>query len=309
MDAATQLKYRPNHSARSLTTSHSNLIAVAITDLDNQFYPQLVQQLSDKLATYGYRVMLFLTYGEENLDPVLEEILSYRVDGVILASSSHAIPVAKECKEAHIPVLMLNNIDTEHSVSSITTNNEHGATSIAAYLMAAGHQSFGLISGSPNSSTGVIRSRVFREAILAAGYSAPLEEAGNYRFDEAMMAARKLLSHSQPPDAIFCANDHMALATLQIARDEFGLIPGKDVSIVGFDDVSISQWPAFDLTTFAQPLDKMVDLTVDHLLRAILQGDENVYSTELKGQLIVRGSTRRAPGIQTGSDGQETWSI
>ncbi|MFO1468438.1 MAG: LacI family DNA-binding transcriptional regulator [Steroidobacteraceae bacterium] len=88
--AARQLKYRPNLTARSLTTSQSKLIGVAITHLDNQFYPEVIEKLSDRLASAGFRIVLFITHAEANLDPVLDELLGYRLDGVVLASTSMA---------------------------------------------------------------------------------------------------------------------------------------------------------------------------------------------------------------------------
>ena len=309
MKAAAELKYRPNHSARTLTTNRSHLIAVAITYLDNQFYPLVVQQLSEKLANKGYRIMLFMTHGEQNMDPLLDEILSYRVDGVILASSSHSAQVAKECKESHIPTIMFNNVDTSEVINGISTDNIHGGKTLASYLIAAGHQKFGIVSGIETSSTSIERCAGFSEALRVAGFPAPKVESGEFMFDNAILATRKLLGRNERPDAIFCINDHMALAALQVARNEFGLTPGQDISIVGFDNVSIGDWPAFNLTSFAQPVDQMIDKTIDFMLAAIETGSEQSTFERVKGQLIIRSSARRAPGIIKDDQGREIWLL
>jgi DNA-binding LacI/PurR family transcriptional regulator len=99
----------------------------------------------------------------------------------------------------------------------------------------------------------------------------------------------------------------MAFAAVQTARGEFALTPGRDVSIIGFDNVAIAAWSAFDLTTYAQPIAAMVERIVDYLVRAMdgRAADEGLAA--VKGDLIVRGSTRPAPGIVTDANGRRIW--
>jgi DNA-binding LacI/PurR family transcriptional regulator len=93
-----------------------------------------------------------------------------------------------------------------------------------------------------------------------------------------------------PPTAIFCANDHMALAAIETCH-ELGKAPGRDVSIAGFDDVGIAAWPSFSLTTYKQPVAAMVDACVEGLFAEIV-GERMIGETlRLPGELVVRSST------------------
>ena len=85
----------------------------------------------------------------------------------------------------------------------------------------------------------------------------------------------------------------MALAALQTARDRFGLHPGRDLSIVGFDDIPLASWPAFDLTTFSQPIEALADRAVAVALRHLDEPGSAPVHEVVPGSLIVRGSTRR----------------
>lgn len=308
LEVAKSLKYRPNLFARSLITNRSNIIGVAITHLDNQFYPEVVQLLSEELGKAGYRLLLFITHGRTGHDPVIDELLRYRLDALILASSSLSSALAEECRAAGVPVIMFNNIDPASQVTSVAGTNELGARTIAAYLTAAGHRRFAFISGLEGDSTNQERQTGFTSYLLKHGLPAPVCVSGEFTFARATQATRTLLSGKKPPDAIFCVNDHTALAAVQIARAEFGLEPGKDISIVGFDNVTVAKWPCFDLTTYSQPITRMVTRTIE-LLRMLLESEakEGVHE-RIRGELIVRSSARLPrSGIIEGENGTKIW--
>jgi DNA-binding LacI/PurR family transcriptional regulator len=306
--AAHKLKYRPNLFARSLKTRRSNILGLAISALDNQYYPDIVQRLSEEFEKIGYRLLLFVTHGGTGHDPLLDELLKYRLDGLILASSSVSSALAEECLRAGVPVVMFNNIDPASKVPSVDCTNELAASTVAEFLIAGKHRRFGFIAGLQSDSTSYERERAFTECLLAKGFPAPAREEGQFSFAGAIRATRNLLQRKQPPDAIFCTNDHMALAALQVAREEFGLQPGKTISIVGFDNVPIAEWPCFGLTTYAQPTADLVARTI-RIIQLSLDNELPADLHErLSGELIVRTSARlpREGIIQT-ADGLRIW--
>ncbi|WDS35036.1 LacI family DNA-binding transcriptional regulator [Pseudoxanthomonas sp.] len=306
--AAAKLNYTPNHLARSLSTQRSQIVGVALTYLDNQFYPQVLQRLSDELGKAGYRVLLFITHGRSEADPALEELLRYRVDALILASTSLSSRLAAECARVGVPVVMFNTVDADSTTPGVSGSNVLGGRTIASYLATGGHQRFAFLAGASESSTTRERERGFVERLAELGHPRPRREEGYYTFDGALAATRRLLKPAQRPDAIFCANDHMAMAALQVARIEFGLEPGRDVSIVGFDDVDIARWPGFSLTTYSQPAASMVTETI-RILRQLLAGKPPAQQrTQVPGRLIVRGSARQpATGVRQDEDGIAFW--
>ena len=95
-----------------------------------------------------------------------------------------------------------------------------------------------------------------------------------------------------PPDAIFVANDHMALSVMDTIRHELGLTIPQDVSIVGYDDVDAAAWPSYNLTTVRQPANRMVAATVDLLLEKIEQVDTQPRRIKIEGPLILRGTVK-----------------
>jgi DNA-binding LacI/PurR family transcriptional regulator len=304
--AARALRYRPSLTARSLTTSQSKLIGVAVTHLDNQFYPDVIQRLSERLGAAGFRIVLFVTRGDADLEPMLDELLGYRLDGVVLASSSMAAEVAAECLAIGVPVTMFNNVDPDGHVPGVCADNAHGAALVAQFLLVGGHRRCAVITGLAESTTSVERSEAFAAALVAGGGDAPRAVPGAFSFDGATRAARELLLGRDPPDALFCVNDHMALAALQAARS-VGREPGTDISIIGFDNVAIGAWPAFSLTTCAQPVEAMIEQTVARLLKGIAGHTLPHDTLRLPVRLLVRDSARRPPDVKVDSDGCAYW--
>ena len=121
---------------------------------------------------------------------------------------------------------------------------------------------------------------------------------GMYKRPIAMQCARQLATGTARPDAIFVGNDHMAFGVIDALRD-LGPTPGKDISIVGYDDVPLAAWEAYDLTTVRQPVNRMVDATVTILMDQIENRASSPETTEIEGELILRSSARIPEGWTT----------
>jgi DNA-binding LacI/PurR family transcriptional regulator len=116
--------------------------------------------------------------------------------------------------------------------------------------------------------------------------------------EKAAEATREMFAHD-PPEAVFVANDHMALAVLDTLRFELGLRVPEDVSVVGYDDVPAASWPAYNLTTVRQPANRMVTNTVKILLDQIENNAEEPRRIAIDGPLIVRGTAKIPEGWTT----------
>ncbi len=305
-DAARQLGYRPNAIARSLITRRSRIIGVVAAHLQNHFYPDVLERLSMRLRGLGYHILLFTADPGEPADAVLEEIIRYRVDGLILASITLSSELAEECQAAGIPVLLFNRTTKSGAMSSVTGENRRGGEVIAEFLTACGHQRLAFVAGAENSSTSQQREAGFLGRLARLGDKDVQRAVGHYSFEGAAAAARTLLAGPGRPDAVFCANDLMAFAFADVARYEFGLsIPG-DVALVGFDDTSTASWPSFSLTSFSQPAAAMVDRAAEMIMRCIEKPETAVRRETVPGDLILRGSTRD-PGGAVERDGKRIW--
>ncbi|MGI4982492.1 MAG: LacI family DNA-binding transcriptional regulator [Janthinobacterium lividum] len=167
--AAKTLGYRPNLIARSLITRRSNTVGVAVPDMGNPFYPSVLQALSEALAVSGYRVLLFTTHSSASSDPILEEVLRYRLDALILVSTSLSSGFADECRQVGLPVVLLNRTTARPTVSSVTGDNRAGACAIARFLLDGAHRRYAFIAGLESSSTSHDREAAFTATLNAAG--------------------------------------------------------------------------------------------------------------------------------------------
>jgi DNA-binding LacI/PurR family transcriptional regulator len=305
--AAEQLGYRPNRLARSLITRRSNIIGVAMGYLENQFYPQALEALSRRLRGHGFQVLLFSTDPGNHADPAIAEVLQYHVDALVLASTTLSSRLAADCKAAGVPVVLLNRTTSASGVCSVTGDNAEGGRTIAAFLAAGGHRRFAFMAGLENSSTSRDREAAFTDWLRANGLPPPQRAVGSYDFAITMQATRDLLKRkSERPDAIFCANDHTAIAVLEVIRHEFGLRVPQDIAVVGFDDVGAARWPSFSLTTYSQPIDPMIDGVVDLITSLLGRDAGRARHLRIPGELVVRGSTRPAPGCRE-VEGRTVW--
>lgn len=291
--AAEKLGYRPNVLARSLKSGRSRIIGLLVAYLENYFYPEVVEKLSRELQKEGYHVLVFLApITTVNVDQVVHEIMDYQVDGIVLASVSMSSDLAERCLATGIPVVLFNRAQDDRRMSSVTTNNRAGGFALADFLVSLGHRRIAYIAGFEGASTQRDREIGFREGLAAAGQELFARADGNFVYEDAQVAARTLFATARRPDAVFVANDHMAFAVMDVLRFELGLRVPDDVSVVGFDDVPPAAWPAYNLTTFRQPVDLMVAETVAMLIAKIGE-DREPRQVVLDGGLIIRGSTGR----------------
>jgi DNA-binding LacI/PurR family transcriptional regulator len=305
--AARKLGYRPNLIARSLSTSRSNLIGVAIPPLENQFYPAVLESLSAAFGRFGYRLLLFTSQARQSFDPLLEEVLTSRVDALVMVAASISSSFADECKQSGLPVVLFNRKTDSRTVSCVTGASRLGAETIAEFLLAGKHRRYAFVAGDSSSSTSRDREDAFTRCLQKHHVKLSARVVGNYSFEETSAAARKLFSLKSRPDAIFCVNDHMALAVISVAKAEFGLEVGKTVSVVGFDDSELASWPVFGLTTYGQPIEAMVERVVEIILQQLC-GTAEAKEVVVPGELIVRTSARIPSRGITGPTGRRIWT-
>ncbi|MPT49051.1 MAG: LacI family DNA-binding transcriptional regulator [Sphingobium sp.] len=288
---AERLGYRPNLLARSLNSGRSNMVGVGVGDLNNPFFVQTLQLLSHRLDEAGLRLLLFPAETGGRPEPSIHEILDYRLNALILLSVGLTSDLAEECRRAQVPIVLYNRTTTNPDASSVISDNMVGARTIAAHLLAGGHQKIAYMAGTEGSSTNAQREEAFFSHLSQQGAAMPLLEKGEFRMEAASAATRRLLARPDRPDAIFCANDVMAIAAINVARYEYGLDVGRELSIIGYDDTPMASWPTFSLTTYSQPAARMVSETVRlvHNLQGMPSAHENVV---LEGSLVVRGSSR-----------------
>jgi DNA-binding LacI/PurR family transcriptional regulator len=297
--AATELGYRPNVLARAMKSGKSRIIGLVVAYLENQFYPDAMEKLSNALQDKGYHVLVFMASQRAgNIDTVVDELLDYQVDGIIAASVAMSSDLADRCTAAGVPIVLFNRSQDELADASVvTSDNLAGGSKVAEFLLAGNHERIAYIAGWEGASTQRDREAGFVDALNAAGKALYAREVGNFRMDEARAAALRMFATSKPmPDAVFVANDHMALEVMDTLRIELGLQVPNDVSVVGYDDVPAAAWRSYNLTTVRQPANQMVTATVDTLLAKIDNRNIPPAKVEIDGPLMLRESARIPDG-------------
>ncbi len=290
---AAELGYRPNILARSLITGKTRIIGLVVAYLDNYFYPGALELISSALQKKGYHVLIFMSGNKEgDIANAVDEILDYQVDGIIAASVSMSSDLANRCASAGVPVVLFNRTQDDERLSAVTSDNLLGGQKVASFLLAGGHERIGYIAGWEGASTQRDREKGFKDELKRSGHKLYARELGNFNLDEARQAARNMFSKKDFPDAVFIANDAMAIAVIDVIRFELGLKVPDQVSVVGYDDVPIASWPAYDLTTVRQPANQMVSETVSILMDSIDNKNTRARRIQIDGPLIVRGSAR-----------------
>jgi DNA-binding LacI/PurR family transcriptional regulator len=296
LSAAQQVGYRPNALARSLITRRSRIVALVMSYLENQFYPLVIERLSQQLQREGYHVLMFIADMDEAADGVLAEILEYQVDGIIMASTMLSSTLANSCAEVGVPVVQFNRTSSleglpRHTVSAVTSDNYRGGELAAALLLERGCRRIAFLAGLEASSTSIAREHGFVEALASNGVTLAARETGHYDYGHAQAATRRLFAKPNPPDALFAANDHMAIAALDVIRDELQLCVPGDVAVIGFDDVPQAAWGAYSLTSVRQNLEAMVRATVS-LMCEQMQGTFAPRNIVIPCELIERSTVR-----------------
>ncbi len=296
-EAAEELGYRPNTLARSLITGRSRIIGLVVAYLDNYFYPDALEKLSNALQAEGYHVLVFMAaQNAGNIDDVVAEILDCQVDGIITASVSLSSDLATRCQRAGVPVVFFNRRQDIDGISSVTSDNYAGGRRVGEFLVAGGHRRFGYIAGWAGASTQRDRETGFRQALSEAERDLHAREAGEYDVAASKVAARAMFDRPDPPDAVFVANDHMAFPVMDVLRAELGLRVPDDVSVIGFDDVPPASWAAYDLTTVRQRANRMVERTVATLIAHIEDPKAPAQQVRIEAPLVVRSSARIPEG-------------
>jgi LacI family transcriptional regulator len=253
MEAIRELGYRPNHVARNLRTRQSHMIAVVVPDITNPFYAVLTRGLADGVDPAGYGAYVCNTDGQvERERKFFDDVMDRGVDGIVFASGETASAISLSPAEHSTPIVCIGDEAPHPQGDTVSPDDETGSREAAAFLAARDYQRIGMIQSPVR--YGAQRTAGFRAAMSAAKRRVPAEllVRGDWTRRGGYDAMTKLMSLSRPPDAVFCANDLMAIGALDVAHER-GLRVPDDIAIIGFDDVDAATIVTPQLTTVRNP--------------------------------------------------------
>lgn len=294
LEAARVLGYRPNAIARSLSGRRTGIIGIVLGQLENPFYAEILEALTKLLQKRGLAPLLFLS-DEQNMDELVSTLLTYQVDGVLLPAATLSSRMAVQCERSGTPVVMVNRYSRHESISSVAGDNFGGGASVAELFLRQGHKSIAFISGLPDTSSNKDRENGFRNRLAEAGIVPVAIEPGFYTHEGGAAATRLVIANVRP-DAIFCANDVMAMAALEVAEREFGVSVPDDMVIVGYDNSKQASWPLYSLTSVDQNISQMAEQAVELLVEHIADLSMPARHLVVPTRLVERVSTKQPFG-------------
>jgi LacI family transcriptional regulator len=289
-EAARTLGYVPIQAGRTLSTQTSGRIGIVSAELSNPFYPAIIEPVHDELARLGYRTILVTDRGHEPVE--LEPIIDGSLDGVILTTTELDSQLPYELRRRGVPFVLLNRDTRQPEYDACVVNNTVGVWDLAKLLLGLGHQRIGAIFGPDTASTGLERRTGFAQALGRLGASLPNSLTFSGPFSSTTGSQGFQYLWNAKPTAIFCANDVIALGALSEAAALGVRIP-EDVTLVGFDNIPMSSWNIFGLTTVGVSLEEMAMTAVGLLTRRMDDTERAVQRVTMQPVLTLRSTHGR----------------
>ncbi len=298
LEVVDRVGYRPNDLARALLQDRTATVGLVLPDISNPYYPPLVRGVEDAASALGYRVMLCNTDRDENKTAAyVDTLIKTRVDGIVIAGGSTSVGMLHRVLEPYrTKVVVVGRHQLEYP--SVQVDNVAAVHEVIEYLTGLGHRRIGFVAGPASSITVQDRHEGYRAALRAAGieYDERLVREGDLQEQSGYDIASALAAPPSRPTALVAANDRMAVGAMAALIDA-GLRVPDDVSLVGFDDVSLASYLRPALTTVSVPTYDMGCAAMELLSRE-LEGGGQAAGTEsraLSTTLMLRDSCAASP--------------
>lgn len=293
-----ELGFRPNRMARGLVNRSSMTLGVVAAGLEYSGPSGNLVGIEQQASEIGYTLILTLihTPETEDIEPVVANLLSHQVDGILwaIAQIGYNRRWWEKARRVPVPVVFLN-MEPSQGFVQVDIDNYNGGRKATEHLIAMGYQRIGLIAGPLNWLAARRRREGWRDALLEAGLAARDQYVveGGWTARSGEQALARLLSQYPDMDAVFAGNDQMALGAMRLARERGLRIP-QDLGLVGYDDSAEAEFYYPPLTTVRQQVIEQGRLAVRELARLITNPkDSGARMILLEPELIVRASSQR----------------
>lgn len=292
MAAAEELGYRVNFLARGLQTRHSNLVGVVASRLETPFRSRQVKAAVQALVREGLRPILLTAESAEEVATLIGSLLNYSVAGMLITSDTPHASIISECNRLGIPVVLINRAPLAQGADHIRLDLEQAGGIPYQMLRDSGVRRFALLAPSIRTFTVSGRSEVFAELCERSGAKAVTVFSRDQSYDAGLAAADEVAERIDEIDGLFCANDLMAMGTMDGLRNRHGKSIPEDLQVVGFDNIEQAGWLSYDLSTVDQDVVEQAELAVEMMLERIAQ-PELPFRTHLQGLVpVFRGTTK-----------------
>jgi LacI family transcriptional regulator len=294
LKVANSMGYTPNALAKGLVTKSTYTLGLIVPDIVNPFFPEVIQGIEECATNYGYRVYLCTSNWKiEKEKECLHKLYGSSVDGILIFPASDDVSHITDSK-INIPIVFVNHKPACPDCSYVAVDDFKSAILAVEYLLKLGHRKIAYVGGLETNGSNIERINGFKTVM--GNYGIPIRPEyivyGEYKQSSGYQLTKELLIDRELPTAIIAGDDLLALGIIQ-AIEEFGLKVPKDISVIGFDDISYASLDKIQLTTICIPRYVMGETSVELLIKKIQHPeDAEVRSKILETNLVVRKTCR-----------------
>jgi LacI family transcriptional regulator, galactose operon repressor len=288
-DAVRELGYVPHAGARSLSLARSNAIGVVLPDLHGEFFSEIVRGMDREASRRGYLLLLSNMHGRKEQAVTALHAMRGRVDGLIVMAPHLSEAELAQALPVQLPAVLINTRAAEDGRPAIHLDNEAGTAAVVEHLVALGRTRLVHIAGPAGNLDAQERAEAFRKACAAHSVHCEVVQ-GDFAEESGAAAIEALLRSGRDFDAVFAANDNMALGALQALRAAGKRVP-QDVAVAGFDDIPLAN--LVGLTTVRVRIAELGERALERLL-LVLAGEDGGGDEMHAPELVVRSTTESA---------------
>lgn len=297
MAAVSKLGYSMSFAAQNLAARHSNIMGLVVSNIANPFYSELVRSFQDHALLRNMDTLVMHT----NFDPQrtlasVQRLLGLRVPGVAVMTSEMNPTVPELLLENEVCAVYFDEGRVGPRQGNLAIDYRAGIQEGLEYLLALGHRRVAFIGGLPQFPVLLSRRNAFLEVAAAHPELAALVTDAEFTLSGAYFAAAKLLAATPRPTAIMTANDTMAFGAMHYAYDQ-GLRVPQDLSIIGLDNISFTEYTQPALTTINQPAEEIGRLAFESLWRMLGDEEQGGRNYDVRTSLVTRQSCAPPPEL------------
>jgi LacI family transcriptional regulator len=293
LQITNDMNYIPNSLARSLSTKKTETIGIILPDITNPFFSEIARAIEDVANNLGYNVIFCDSDNEINKENKYVKLLvSKLVDGVIFIAGGESIHNLEILINNNVPFVLVDRyVEGFENFYGVYCLNKLGITEAVDYLVNKGKKTIAFVRG-PHS-VGISKQRLegYIEAMKKYGlFNEKLIFENEFTIDGGIETTKKILNLKEKVDSIIYSNDIMAFGGIKVLLKKGYNIP-KDISIIGYDNIEISQFTEPELTTVSQPIYEMGKRSCElliNIVNGIPVDEKQIY---FKPSLVVRGTT------------------
>lgn len=293
-----QLGYYPNTQARALVSGKSRIFGLVVSEITNPFFPEIVQTFEELAVQNDYEILVTSTvHDTTRMKSSVRRMIERRVDGVAILTFGMEEALLDDLRLRKVPLVFVDVGPDVPRVSNIRVDYLNGIRQAVQHLAALRHKAIAFIAGPAQLKSALARKEAFRQSMTEIGLDVPPEMivTGDHTMAGGMRALSELMKLSKSPSAVICSNDMTAIGVMREAYD-LGINVPRDVSVIGFDDIRLSEFITPPLTTVQMSQTELARIAFQALIGEAANDTPSEHRKEynLNTSLVLRRSTAMA---------------